>query len=205
MRRRDLLAMVLAVATVAQKHLVPSGPNPSDESGHGQRCIHLRADARNAPVTTPPHLDQSSDYAGPADPSTASRLAICNPQVRRAIDLAWGSSMLASHRPPISVNDKTEYGFAIQADSATHLLSVGSMETSDLTGNRPNELTIPVNADTIATVHTHNIGARPTPSAADVGGDLPAFVRSQFHLYVTIPHTDTFAEVDVHKACGLGR
>jgi hypothetical protein len=79
------------------------------------------------------------------------------------------------------------------------------METSDLTGSKPNELMIPVNAETVATMHTHNVGARPTPSAADAAGDLPAFVRSQFHLYVTIPGTGTYTEIDFDKACGMDR
>src|SRR5579863_5627913 len=68
---------------------------------------------------------------------------------------------------------------------------------SDHTDGRPNELEIPVTENTIATVHTHNTGARSTPSAADVKRDLPGFVKSQSYIFVTIPGTNHYAMVEL--------
>lgn len=175
--------------------------NPLRAGRERQRFSHLHADVRDANLTTASRLVVGSDYAGPVDPSDPSRPAICNPVIRRAIDSVWGRSMLAAHRAPISVNDKVEFGFAIQEHTSTQKLVVEAIETSDLTGSKPNELAIPVDAETIATVHTHNVGARPTPSAADVASELPAFVKSQFYLYVTIPGTGTYAEIEMSRVC----
>jgi len=166
-----------------------------------QRFSHLKVDIRDTNLSTVPLLVFGSDYTGPADPSNPSRPAICNPVVRRAIETVWGQSMLAAHRAPISVNDKVEFGFAIQEHASTQRLAVEAIETSDLTGSKPNELAIPVDAETIATVHTHNVGARATPSAADVASELPTFVKSQFYLYLTIPGTGTYAEIELSRVC----
>jgi hypothetical protein len=167
----------------------------------GKRYAQLHADVEERNVASAPRLAAYPDYTGPADPWDPSRPAICNPEVRHALDNAWIGSSQAAHRPPFSANDKVEYGFAIQVQSGTSRLAVAPMHSSDLTGSKPNELTIPVDEETIATAHTHNIGARPTPSAADAAGELPAFVRSQFYLYVTIPGTGTYAAIDINRVC----
>jgi hypothetical protein len=188
-----------AIVPAARAHHSHAGPVST--RAIDQRYIRLRADASAGRRADTPRLISGSNYAGPADPTNPSGLAICNPAVLRALGMAWSSSFLASHRPPVSENNKVEYGFAIDADPAAHLLAIGSMGISDLTGNRPNELMICISSHTIATVHTHNIGTYSAPSATDAAGDLPAFVKSQFHLYVTIPGTGTYAEVDLQKAC----
>jgi hypothetical protein len=177
-------------------------PNALFSPGSRGRLSHLRSDLPDGGMRALPRLAFSSDYQGPVDPADPSRLAICNPQVRRALNVAWGESVQAAHRAPVSINDKVEYGFAIQLNNATHALAVQEIETSDMTGNKPNELVIAVNDETIATVHTHNLGARPTPSAADVASELPAFVKSQFYLYVTIPGTSTYSQINLNEVCG---
>ncbi len=165
----------------------------------------LRADVREGTPIAVAYPAKGFDYDGPADPADPSRPAICNHDVRRALDTAWGESLQAAHRDPVSINNKVEFGFAIRVDASMHRLSVQPMQTSDLTGNKPNELTISVDQETIATVHTHNTGARPTPSAADVNSEIPAFVKSQFYLFVTIPGTRTYAAIDLKKVCSVDR
>jgi hypothetical protein len=130
-RRSIALALTMAILPQTEKHSVP---DRTRTYGHEQSFIYLSADEPTARTTAGPRLDRSSGYLGPSNPSDPSHLAICDPEVRRAIDSAWGSSMLASHRPPTAVNDKIEYGFTIQADPESHLVSVGSMVSSGLTG-----------------------------------------------------------------------
>jgi hypothetical protein len=190
-------------ATGAGPHAAYSQLNPSAESGrvrHTRRSTLLSSEPL-APAGLRPMLDVSSRYVGPSDPSSPSRPLICNPVVRRTIDLAWEASVLAAHRPPIEVNNKVEFGFAVDVRESDRSLYVEAMQSSDLTGGKSNELEIPVGEATIATVHTHNTGARPTPSAIDVKSELPAFVRSRCHLFVTIPGTSHFAEIEPKRVC----
>jgi hypothetical protein len=192
-----------AVAGVTP-HEVSSPANASTGNRHVHRAkgsILLHADGLSAPAGSQPSLDVDSAYVGPSDPSDPSTPLICNPAVRRAVDRAWGSSALAAHRPPVETNDKVEFGFAIDMRQSDRSLRIGPMQSSDLTDRRPNELEIPVSQATIATVHTHNTGARSTPSAADVKSEIPAFVRSQSRLFVTIPGTSQFAEIELGKVC----
>lgn len=177
------------------------------ENGHAngkkKSILKLRADRLSQSENQGPSFDPESDYAGPFDPTNPSSLLICNPQVRRAVDAAWSSSVQAAHRPPTAVNDKVEYGFAINVKDENKSLTIDRMQTSDRTDRKPNELNIPVSEATIATVHTHNTGARSTPSAADVKSDLPAFVKSQSYVFVTIPGTNHYAEVELNKVCSV--
>jgi len=183
--------------------VVTSPANASTESrrDHGaRRSIRLHAVRLASPATAQPRLDSDSAYVGPPDPLDPSIPLICNPAVRRAVDLAWESSIQAAHRPPAEVNDKVEFGFAIDAKIGC-TLRIEPMQSSDLTDRKPNELEIPVSQATIATVHTHNTGVRSTPSATDVRSELPAFVKSQSRLFVTIPGTSHFAEIELKKVC----
>lgn len=148
-------------------------------------------------------LNQVSGYAGPADPENPSRPVICNPVVRRALDLAWSESSLAAHQPPFLTNDKVEFGFSIKLEKLAHRVSVSRVHTSYRSDGRPNALTISVDEETIATVHTHNLGVRPAPSLADLRMRLPSFVKSQFCLYVTIPGTDSYNSIDLNAVCGM--
>jgi hypothetical protein len=167
----------------------------------GRSSIRLWTNRLSESKATEPSLDRYAHYVGPSDPSNPSHPLICNPEVRAAIDRAWGSSVQAAHRPPVEVNSKVEFGFAINVNDGSKSLRIDRMETSDYTDGRPNKLEIPLAENTIATVHTHNTGARSTPSAADVESNLPAFVMSQFHLFVTIPGTTHYAAVDLRKVC----
>lgn len=147
-----------------------------------------------------PRLDSLSDYVGPSDPANPSIPLVCNLAVRRAIDSAWSATRLASHRPPVSVNDKVEFGFAVHL-AANQSILIDRMRTSDWTDRKPNELEIPINEATIATVHTHNSGALPTPSAQDVLSPLPAFVKSESYLFVTIPGTERYNRIELNRVC----
>jgi hypothetical protein len=194
--------LAAAVTTGSQRATMDAN---GDANGHAndkkKSILKLRADRLSQPENQGPSLDSESDYAGPFDPSNPSSHLICNPQVRRAVDAAWSSSVQAAHRPPTAVNDKVEYGFAINVNDENKSLTIDRMQTSDRTDRRPNELNIPVSEDTIATVHTHNTGARSTPSAADVKSDRPAFVKSQSYIFVTMPGTNHYAAVELNKVC----
>ncbi len=149
------------------------------------------------------HRSIASDagYAGPSDPTDPKRPLICNPAIRKAMDIAWSSSVLAAHRPPSSLNDKVEFGFAVDASKDGRTVEVKSLRTSNFTDQKLNELHIAIDENTLATVHTHNIGASPVPSMADMKGPVPTFVKSQFYIYVTIPGEDRFARVEPDGVC----
>jgi hypothetical protein len=146
----------------------------------------------------------SSGYAGPADPENQSRPLICNSVVRRALDRAWSESNLAAHQPPFVINDKVEYGFSINEDKVSHRVYVSRAQSSYRTDGKPNALAISLDAETIATVHTHNLGVRRDPSLADLRVRVPSFVRSQLLLYVTIPGTGTYNSIDLNAVCSGG-
>jgi hypothetical protein len=167
--------------------------------------VRLRADRLSESKPQEAWLDMESDYTGPSDPMNPAVPLICDPAVQRAIDKAWSSSVQAAHRPPTAINDKVEFGFAINVDIEGKSLLIQPMQTSDLTDRKLNELDIPVGENTIATVHTHNTGARPTPSAADLISGLPGFVKSQFYIFVTIPGTNRYAAVDLKRVCRVNK
>jgi hypothetical protein len=126
---------------------------------------------------------------------------ICNPAIRKAVDRAWSSSVQAAHRPPTSANDKVEFGFAVDASKDGQTIEVKPLQTSNFTDQRLNELHIAIDENSLATVHTHNIGASPIPSRADMEGPIPAFVKSQFYVYVTIPGENRFVQVEPDGVC----
>ena len=146
-------------------------------------------------------IASEAGYAGPSDPTDPKRPLICNPAIRKAMDRAWSSSVLAAHRPPSSLNDKVEFGFAVDASKDGRTVEVKSLRTSNFTDQKLNELHIAIDENTLATVHTHNIGASPVPSMADMKGPVPTFVKSQFYIYVTIPGEDRFARVEPDGVC----
>jgi len=148
-------------------------------------------------------IASESGYAGPSDPADPKRPLICNPAIRKAMDMAWSSSVLAAHRPPSSLNDKVEFGFAVDASKDGRTVEVKSLQTSNFTDQKLNELHIAIDENTLATVHTHNIGSSPVPSMADMKGPVPTYVKSQFYIYVTIPGEDRFARVELDGACKL--
>ena len=76
-----------------------------------------------------------------------------------------------------------------------------SLRTSNFTDQKLNELHIAIDENTLATVDTHNIGASPVPSMADMKGPVPTFVESQFYIYVTIPGEDRFIRVEPDAVC----
>jgi hypothetical protein len=94
-----------------------------------------------------------------------------------------------------------EFGFAVDASKDGRTIEVKSLQTSNFTDKKLNELHIPIDEDSLATVHTHNIGASPIPSKADMEGPIPAFVKSQFYVYVTIPGKSRFVQVDPDGVC----
>jgi len=182
-----------------------AGPNSLSSTqraiGRGKSILKLRGVRHSQPESPGASLDSESDYVGPSDPANPSKPLICNLAVRKAIDSAWSSSVQAAHRPPTEFNSKVEFGFAINANSENNSLELERIQTSDRTDSRPNELKIPVTENTIATVHTHNTGARSSPSATDVKSYLPAFVKSDSYVFVTIPGTNRYAEVELKKVC----
>ncbi len=190
-------------AAGANTHEAARNPGMQSAATHAnskkRSILRLRADRLSQPAALEPSLDSESDYAGPSDPSNPSSPLICNAEVQRAVNNAWSFSVQAAHRPPTEFNNKVEFGFAINVNDTS--LVIEHMRTSDRTDGRPNDLNIPVAENTVATVHTHNIGARSTPSAADVKSDLPAFVKSQSYLYVTIPGTNHYAMVELNRVC----
>jgi len=62
-------------------------------------------------------------------------------------------------------------------------------------GGKPNELHIKTDDNTIAILHTHGNKALPTPSPGDLKSPVPNFVRSQRDLYVTVPATTTYIQL----------
>ena len=148
-------------------------------------------------------ITSEAGYAGPSDPADPKRPLICNPAIRKAMDRAWSSSLLAANRPPSSLNDKVEFGFAVDASKDGRTVEVKSLQTSNFTDQKLNELHIAIDENTLATVHTHNIGSSPVPSMADMKGPVPTYVKSQFYIYVTIPGEDRFARVELDGACKL--
>lgn len=84
-----------------------------------------------------------------------------------------------------------EAGFAIQYKDGK--ISAANRTDSVDSGDKPNELRIKTDANTIAILHTHGNSAVPTPSPGDRNPNtqIPDFVRSQSAVYVTIPHSAT--------------
>jgi hypothetical protein len=124
--------------------------------------------------------------------------------VRRALDLAWSESNLAAHQPLFVINDKVEYGFSINEEKVSHRVYVSRVQSSYRTDGKPNALAISLDAETTATVHTHNLGVRPAPSLADLRVRVPSFVRSQLLLYVTIPGSGVYSSIDLNAVCSGG-
>jgi hypothetical protein len=173
-----------------------------DARGASRRpTIASRADVPTRPQIEHRLLDSEGAYAGPSDSTDPKRPLICNPAIRTAIDKAWSSSVQAAHRPPISVNDKVEFGFAVDASKDGRTVEVKSLQTSNFTDKKLNELHIAIDENTLATVHTHNTGASPIPSKADMEGPIPAFVKSQFFVYLTIPGENRFVQIEPDGVC----
>ena len=83
-----------------------------------------------------------------------------------------------------------EAGFAI--DYKGGKISIVNRVSSVNSDQKPNELHIKIDANTIAILHTHGNNALSTPSPGDTRSPVPNFVRSQSALYVTIPGTNKY-------------
>ena len=126
---------------------------------------------------------------GPADPTNPSQPLFKNKDVQKHSDDAFARTTNGKARDGLA-----EAGFAI--DYKNGKISFGPRVDSVTSDKPANGLQIPVDPYTIAVLHTHGDSAIPTPSGGDENSPVPNFVRSQSALYVTVPHTNTYIQLE---------
>jgi len=130
---------------------------------------------------------------GPADPTNPARPLFCNKDVQKEFGRAFMKTRNGEARMGLA-----EAGRSIELSEGA--IVFGPWAATDLDDGeneeRANRMNIARDGSTIAFFHTHGNNARPVPSARDLGGDVPDFVISRFAIYVTIPGTNTYLQLD---------
>jgi RHS repeat-associated protein len=129
-----------------------------------------------------------SSKTGPADPTNPTQPLHMNPIVIKAGDEAFMKTMNGTARGGLA-----EAGFSIQ-NKPSGITIAYKVDTVHSSGP-PNKLALTTDNFTIALYHTHGNKAKAVPSADDMLSSKPNFVRSQSHLYVTVPNTRTIIQL----------
>jgi RHS repeat-associated protein len=141
---------------------------------------------RNPPAQNKPQYDPKK--SGPEDPTNPGHPLSQNPVVKKASDEAFMKTTNGQARSGLA-----EAGFAI--DYKDGKISIVNKVDSVNSDKKANELQITTDENTKAILHTHGNSALPTPSPGDLKSPVPNFVRSQRDLYVTVPGTDTYIQL----------
>ena len=126
--------------------------------------------------------------SGPEDPTNPGHPLSQNSVVKKASDEAFMKTTNGQARSGLA-----EAGFAI--DYKDGKISIVNKVDSVNSDKKANELQITTDENTKAILHTHGNSALPTPSPGDLKSPVPNFVRSQRDLYVTVPGTTTYIQL----------
>ncbi len=126
--------------------------------------------------------------SGPPDPSNPSKPLYRNKAVQKQSDRAF-----------MRTGDGTERGGLAEAGFAIYFRG-GKVVCGPIIDNvhddgKPNELSIHTDWDAIAILHTHGNRADPKPGPGDYNSPVPNFVRSASALYVTVPGTHEYIQL----------
>jgi hypothetical protein len=162
-----------------------SGVHPSIKRATPPQIGH---NAIRAPLALPIAIH------GPVDPTNPSRPLFCNKDVQKQFREAFMKTRNGEERMGLA-----EAGRSVDFKDGT--ISFGSWATSAIndgeTDERANRMNLLRDDSSIAVFHTHGNNARAVPSAADLKADVPNFVISRFALYVTIPGTSSYVQLDL--------
>ena len=147
------------------------------------------------PAQNQNQLKYDPSKSGPEDPTNPGKPLSQNPVVKKASDEAFMATTNGQARSCLA-----EAGFAIEYKDGK--ISIANRVDSVYSDKPANELQIKTDANTIAILHTHGNIALATPSLptrgkpGDVSSRVPNFVRSQSALYVTVPSTKTYIQLE---------
>ena len=149
------------------------------------------AQTKPAPTATNQSQQQFDPKTGPTDPTNPSKPLFKNKQFKKESDKLFEKTYNGKAREGLA-----EAGVAVEYKNGE--MSFGKEVDSVNDSGTANELRVPVDADTIAIIHTHGNSALPTPGPGDLDARsrIPNFVRSQSALYVTVPNTKTFIQLE---------
>ncbi len=169
----------------------------TDPDGHQQPAEHrlgcgeTQADCYDGPQpqSQPQQKAYDQSKSGPEDPTHPGHQLSKNKEVRKQAARALARTNNGQARDGLA-----EAGFRI--DKINGKLVLGDILDNVHDTGPATEIHIPITNSTIAIMHSHGVRGVPTPSALDRASRVPNFVRTPTMLYVTVPGTDTFIQLE---------